>query len=48
MIVLHSSMQVEETTTNGKYKVLHFGMQEEDMLEHTHAKCYLCTLLVKL
>jgi hypothetical protein len=48
MIVLHSSMPVEETTTNGKCQVLHFDMQEENMIEHTHAKCYLCTLLVKL
>jgi hypothetical protein len=23
---------------------LHFSMQEEDTLEHTNAKCHLCTL----
>ena len=23
---------------------LHFGMQEEDILEHTIAKCHLCTI----
>ena len=27
---------------------LHFSMQEEDILEHTNAKCHLCTLLVNL
>ena len=27
---------------------LHFIMQEEDILEHTNAKCHVCTLLVNL
>ena len=27
---------------------LHFGMQEENVLEDTNAKCHLCALLVNL
>ena len=27
---------------------LHLSMQDEDILEHTNVKCYLCTFLVDL
>ena len=46
MIVLSFSMQgkIILSILLASVMCLHFGMQEEDILERTNAKCHLCTL----
>ena len=46
MIVLYISMQGKMILSIllASVMYLHFSVQEEDIIEHTNAKCRLCTL----
>ena len=43
IVKLSFSMQCEVTIECTIVMCVHFSMQEENIHEHTNAKCYLCT-----
>ena len=46
MIVLSFSMQVKDIIQSGKCHVLHFIVQEKNILEHTNARCHVFYILI--